>query len=156
MIPDKTKVVLALRAALAAELAAVESIAATTRDEVGSDETRQEGKYDTRSTEASYLARGQAWRIDALRRLVSWFDLIRPQPMECVQLGALVALDGPRQDLIFVAPVGGASAAVDGHRVRVISPAAPLYQAMADLEAGDEFDVETPRGRVSWEIVYVA
>ncbi|NOY27893.1 MAG: GreA/GreB family elongation factor [Oligoflexia bacterium] len=156
MIPDKTKVLLALRESLGAELAAVESIAATTRDEVGSDETRQEGKYDTRSTEASYLARGQAWRIDALRRLVSWFKLVRPQPMEHVQVGALVALDGPRRDLVFVAPVGGASADVDGHRVRVISPSAPLYQAMAELEAGDGFDVQTPRGTVSWEIVYVA
>lgn len=156
MPPAKEAVVAALRAALAAELSAVEAVAAMARDEVGSAETRQEGKYDTRSTEASYLARGQAWRIDELQRLRAWFERFEPTPMSSVQVGALISLDGPRRDLVFVAPVGGARAEVDGHIVRVISPSSPLGRAAAELKAGDAFDVDTPRGLVEWEIVSVS
>ena len=59
----------ALLKTVSAELAALESIASEARDEATSSETKAEGKYDTRATEASYLARGQAWRIVELKRL---------------------------------------------------------------------------------------
>jgi len=152
---DKALAVAALRNTIAGELATLEAVAAMARDEIGSDETKQEGKYDTRSTEASYLARGQAWRIDELRRLLAWFEVFEPRPLQQVQVGALVALDGPRGDLVFVAPIGGAHAVVDGRAVRAISPSSPLGAAMADLEAGDAFEVATPVGLVSWEVTSV-
>jgi transcription elongation GreA/GreB family factor len=44
---------------------------------------------------------------------------------------------------------------VDGTLVRVISLASPLGQAMAGLEAGDGFEVETPRGKLNLEVVSV-
>ncbi len=56
---DKNTVVEAFRTVLTEELSAVERVAAMARDEVSSEETKQEGKYDTRATEASYLARGR-------------------------------------------------------------------------------------------------
>ncbi|MCB9779245.1 MAG: GreA/GreB family elongation factor [Alphaproteobacteria bacterium] len=155
-LPDKAAVVAALRAALAEELAGVEAMAALARDEASSDETRQEGKYDTRATEASYLARGQAWRIAELRQLSAWFEVLQPAPVEAVGLGALVALDGPRAQLVFVAPVGGLSAIVGGQRVQVISLTSPLGVAGEGLEEGDAFEVESPAGRQEWEIVGVA
>lgn len=150
--PDKDAVVAALRAALEAELNAVQAVAAMARDEVGSDQSKSEGKYDTRATEASYLARGQAWRIDELQRLSAWFEVLLPTPRRAVEVGALIELSGPRRDLVFLAPIGGASAEVDGRTVRVISPSSPLGQAMAELEAGDGFEVDSPAGEVSWEI----
>ena len=154
--PSKPAVIAALRAALAAERTAVESVAAMARDEVGSDQTKQEGKYDTRATEASYLARGQAWRIDELRRLAAWFDLLEPAPCDLAQVGALVELvgelAGPRRDLVFLAPVGGASAEVGGRVVRIVSPGSPLGQALAELAVGDAFEVDSPGGLVTWEI----
>lgn len=150
--PDKAAVVAALRAALEAELAAVQAVAAMARDEVGSDQSKAEGKYDTRATEASYLARGQAWRIDELQRLHAWFEVLVPSPRAVVEVGALVELVGPRRDLVFLAPVGGASAPVEGRTVRVISPSSPLGQAMAELQVGDGFEVDSPTGEVSWEI----
>ncbi|MCK6503192.1 GreA/GreB family elongation factor [Myxococcota bacterium] len=152
---DKDAVVAALRAALEAELAAVEAVAAMARDEVGSDQSKAEGKYDTRATEASYLARGQAWRIDELQRLRAWFEVLAPTPRMVAEVGALVELVGPRRDLVFLAPVGGASAEVGGRTVRVISPSSPLGQALAELEAGDGFEVDSPAGEVSWEIAAI-
>ncbi len=155
---DKGEVVRQLRASLEAELAGLESVAASTRDEVTSDQTRQEGRYDTRATEASYLARGQARRIGELRRLLAWFDTFDPaRRLEApvVQVGTMVALEGERRELVFVAPSGGARVEVGGRRVRVISPVSPLGQAMAELEPGDGFEVDSPRGVLDYEVLAV-
>ncbi len=153
--PAKPAVVDALRAALAAELDVLEGAAAVTREEVGSDETRSEGKYDTRSTEASYLARGQAFRIAALRQLQAWFEVFdasAPLSPPIVQVGALVGLVGHRRAHVFVAPAGGLDVDVGGTVVRVISPGSPLGAAMEELEEGDAFEVDSPRGVVTYEI----
>lgn len=154
---DKVRVVEALRQALAQELAGVEAAAALARDEVQSDETRQEGQYDTRATEASYLARGQAERIADLRALAAWFEVYDPQARleePVVQVGALVTLveDGGAERVFFVAPQGGLATEVDGRRVTVISPSSPLGVAMEELEEGDGFEVDSPRGIVEYEV----
>ena len=154
---NRRDVILALRAEIGAELEAVERVAAAARDEATGEETRQEGKYDTRATEASYLARGQAWRIAALRRLKAWFDLLdleRPAS-EAVGVGSLVQVTGHRDAWLFVAPDGGPRATVGGRVVRVISPEGPLGAAMLALEAEEAFLVQTPQGEVEYEVVFV-
>ena len=156
VLPDKAAVVASIKAELGAELEALERVAAATRSEVGSDETRQEGQYDTRATEASYLARGQARRITQLRRMMAWlevFDATRPLEPAIVQVGALVALDGHRRELLFMAPVGGGRVQVGPHTVQVISAGGPMGQAMVELELGDGFEVDSPRGVLDYEIV---
>lgn len=158
MIHDKTKIVTALSLALNEELAALERVAAMSRDEVGSDETRNEGKYDTRSTEASYLARGLAFRIADLRQVVAWFNLCRevpPQAMRQVQAGALLALEGSGEELLFMAPVGGGQVRVGAQTIKIISPSSPLGEALVGLEVGDCAEVETPRGMVTREVLGV-
>ena len=157
MALDKKQVIDALRAVIAESLDAVERVAAMARDEATSAETRSEGKYDTRSTEASYLARGQAERIAALRRLSAWFQTVDTGALEppTVRVGALVLLEGSQKECVFIAPSGGNRATVDGQTVRVISPVSPIGRAMADLEAGDEFEVDTPRGLLAYAVVSV-
>jgi len=158
MALDKAQVVLALKAVLQEALDAVERMAAMARDETTSGETRAEGKYDTRATEASYLARGQAWRIAELRKLSAWFETFsvdRPFDPCTVRVGALVELTGDQDETVFVAPIGGTKAEVDGQIVRVISLASPMGSAMAQLEATDAFEVDTPRGMLNFEIVSV-
>lgn len=154
---DKATVIEAFRTALAAELDAVERVAAMARDEVSSAETKQEGKYDTRATEASYLARGQAWRVAELRRLKAWFDVFdsaRPG-RETIGVGSLVQLDGARSGWFLLGPVGGPTAEVDGTVVRLISPKSPLGKAMGGLEAEDWFEVTSPTGVVEYEVLGV-
>lgn len=145
---DKHDVILAFQEHLKEELQAVESVAAMARDEVTSEETQQEGKYDTRATEASYLARGQAERIVALRQLLSWFeaDNVTAAPMTTVQLRALVVLDGRPPAVVFVAPVGGVRVVVGGTPVQAISLTSPLGEAIDELEVGDDVEIHTPRG----------
>lgn len=158
MRPDKSEVIAALRRTLGEELAAMERVAAMSRDEAGSDETKSEGQYDTRATEASYLARGLAFRIVELRRLLGWFELFDPtKPLSppSARIGALVALEDAGDELHFLAPMGGGRVQAGGQRVNVISPSSPLGAALIGLEAGDVVEVETPRGLMEREILGV-
>ena len=155
---DKAKVVAALLAQVRAELDGMEAVAEAARDEATSSETKAEGKYDARATEASYLARGQAWRVLALRKQVAWLSSEAPlralsEPM--VQVGSLVTVEGPRTDLLFVAPIGGGRVDVEGQTVLVISPSAPLGEAMVELEVDDTFEVDSPRGLLHYTITAI-
>ena len=155
--PNKLAVIAALDAVLAAELRAVESVASMARDEATSSETKAEGKYDTRATEASYLARGQAWRVAELRRQVAWlriFDFSNDSD-GTVCTGSLVQIQGDRISNFFVGPIGGLRAEADGHRVQVVSPSSPLGQAMMGLTEGEDFEVRSPRGSIAYEILSV-
>ncbi len=150
---DKGDVIREARAALARELEAVERVAAMARDEVSSAESKQEGKYDTRATEASYLARGQAWRVAELRRLQAWFEVLEDTPHARARVGSLLQLDGPRPGWVLLAPIGGPQLDVGGVPVRVVSPSSPLGRALLGLEAGDGAEVDSPQGPVDYEVV---
>lgn len=155
MLPSKTEARSALLRAIQGELDAVERVAAMAREEASSAETRQEGKYDTRATEASYLARGQARRVTALRRLLAWFELPPSPPEEpgSIEVGSLVALRrGDELCLAMLVPAGGAKAEFEGLPVLGISPRAPLGAAMLGLEEGEAFEVQTPGGVQRWTV----
>jgi transcription elongation GreA/GreB family factor len=157
-------VIQALRAAIATELDALERVSAVTREEVTSDETRSEGKYDTRSTEASYLARGQSWRIAASRQLNAWFQALpdtKPSADGRAHLGSLVAVACEANtpvttDYLFLAPVGGTRVEVNGQPIRVISPESPLGQVLVGLEEGEDFEFTRPAGKAEFTLVEVA
>jgi transcription elongation GreA/GreB family factor len=163
-LPPRALVVEALRAAIATELSALERVSAVTREEVTSDETRSEGKYDTRSTEASYLARGQAWRIAASRQLHAWFQALPdtlPSTDGRAHLGSLVAVECEANtpattDYLFLAPVGGTRVEVNGQTIRVISPDSPLGQVLVGLEEGEDFEFTRPAGKAEFTLTEVA
>jgi transcription elongation GreA/GreB family factor len=163
-LPARALVIQTLKTAIATELAALERVSAVTREEVTSDETRSEGKYDTRSTEASYLARGQAWRIAAARQLNAWFQSLpdaTPSTAGRAHLGSLVAVlceenNTSTTDFLFIAPVGGTRVAVNGHRIRVISPDSPLGSVLMGLSQGEDFEFTRPAGKAEFTLVEVA
>ena len=128
------------------------------RDEASSEETRSEDEYDTRATEASYLAHGQAWRVVEIRRLLAWFEVFapnRPLGSPVVQVGALIEIKGARKELLFIAPIGGTRVTVGGCEVRVISLSSPLGDAIAGMGVGDTTEVDSPRGVLEFEVVSV-
>ena len=155
---QRSEVIAALLSDLQAELTTIERVAAMARDEATNTETKAEGKYDTRATEASYLARGQAERIAALRQLHAWYshldpDRILEEPRVC--LGALVCIEGSTTEWVFIAPSGGDRTSVNGTTIRTISRSSPLGEALDDLEPGDGVEVDTPRGLIEYEILTV-
>lgn len=158
MRPNKVEIINALRAGLADELASLERVAAMSREDAVSEESKSENEYDTRSTEASYLARGLGRRIKELRQVVAWFEVFdarKPLVPLVVQTGALVQLDGASEELLFLAPVGGGRYKAGPWTVQIVSPSSPLGEALCELAAGDEAEFDTPRGLVTREILSV-
>ena len=126
------------------DLEGVESVLAMAHDEATHSESRAEGKYDTRATEASYLARGQAERAGALRRDRVWLQTrLRVQGQDDAWLIQLVGAGHKRW--ILVAPVCGGRTVVHLEQtVVVVTPQSPLGSELGDVEPGDE--VELRRG----------
>ena len=57
-----------------------------------------------------------------------------------------------RAQAAYIAPVGGGKATVGETTVRTISPSSPLGEAMVELEVGDAFEVDSPRGLLAFEV----
>ena len=122
------------------ELTQLEELHGQAVDEATNSESKAENKYDTRSLEASYLARGQAERVVALRREVGFFQRILEQPHGPPLLGLS---EDDRTRWFLLAPVGGGRRTqVDGQTVFVITPHSPLGQVLA--EALEDDDIVLP------------
>lgn len=154
-ILDRCEVVEALRAQLREELAAVAQITAMARDEATGGESRAEGKYDTRATEASYLAAGQGERLASTRQLAAWVSTLplqlAPQAAD-VGVFVCIALDD-RPQWVLLAPDGGRSVTVGGTRVALVSERSPLGSILRGLEVGDGEEVESPGGVQEVEVL---
>jgi transcription elongation GreA/GreB family factor len=112
------------------------------------EESRAESDKDMRSTEASYLARGQAIRVEALEA-----DLQRVTAMklrafgaeDAVAMSAIVTLESKSTTLVvLLAPAGGGVRLGPGGSVHVVTHASPLGRALlsARVHAGDSVEVE--------------
>jgi transcription elongation GreA/GreB family factor len=150
----------AIVAALDSELKALVKATELALDEATNSETKPENKYDTRGLEASYLAGAQSERLLVLKQRVSFYGVFQAPDFaddDPVRLGALVCLendDGIRW--VFMGPEGGGlTLEVDGHRVVVLSPSAPLGRGLVGRRVGDEIKVQSPKGARFWEIVAV-
>ncbi len=110
--------------------------------------SKAENKYDTRSLEASYLARGQALRVSELHEAVLAFESLNAQvlsPDQAIIPGALVVLAGNCEETqYFLGPcAGGTSVEVDGAEILVITPASPLGRDLIGKRAGDRISLRS-------------
>lgn len=160
-IPDKSAVKEALVAALRAALAAMAHAAEQTREGAVHEDARAEGDKDMRSTEQSYLARGQAMRAEDLAEQVQRLETTPLRGYsgdDPIGPGALVQVsvdDEPRT--FFVVPQGGGTElTVSGTKVTVVTPASPVGRALVGRRAGEDFEL-TSRGAVrEWVIETIA
>lgn len=114
--------------------------------------SKAEGKYDTRSLEASYLAVGQARQVDELAEAVRIFDglvLVDFGSGERIDAGALVevVMGGEVSTFLLVPAAGGLEFSHNGKEVTLLTPASVLYQKLLGLSVGDSLD--TPLMRVT-------
>ena len=139
----------ALRAELLAQLdaavvAAKAAYQATVEGATHS-EARSEGDKDTRATEQTYLARGQAQRVVELEEAVVEVTRWNPRAFaagDAIGLGALVTIDEDGSERrLFLAPAGGGNTLAGG--VQVVTPKSPLGTALLGKRAGDEVEVRT-------------
>ena len=125
------------------ELEHLEQVHEQALDEATSAESKAENKYDTRSLEASYLARGQAERILALRREVAFFQRASEQP----QGPPLLAVEEEdRTRWFLLAPLGGGRRVEIQHEtVFVLTPQSPLGRQLVDAWEDDEIQLPGTR-----------
>jgi transcription elongation GreA/GreB family factor len=128
----------ALEAARAAHAAAVEGAT--------HGEARAENDKDTRGLEQSYLARGQAQRVEELAVALAATEAMvwrRFGESDGIEVSALVTIeeDGETQRLL-VAPHGGGVVLAGG--VQVVTPRSPLGRALIGRVVGDEVEVRLP------------
>ena len=110
------------------------------------DDTKAEGKYDTRGLEASYLAAGQAGQADELAEALALFEAFEFPDFDFedpVAPGALVETDRSGESSWFLlTPSGGGLTCEtkDGIVITALGPSAPLREKMLGSVAGESID----------------
>ncbi len=145
MAPSKSSLKLELEQSLGADLEARERAQRAAMEGATHEEAKPENDKDTRALEQSYLALGEALRVEELRAgLLS----VRSMPVrafgadEPASTGALVRVeqDGAPM-LLLLAPYGGGTRLSSG-AVQVVTPQSPLGRGVLGKRAGDEVEVQ--------------
>jgi transcription elongation GreA/GreB family factor len=142
--PAKTALRDELVSALAADLDTRQRAYRAAREAATHDEAKPENDKDTRALEQSYLARGEALRIEEMTAAlveVKALSLRAFRHDEPAALGALVTTeeDGA-STLLWLAPQGGGLRLGDG-AVQVVTPRSPLGRAILGKKMGEECEV---------------
>ena len=139
---DKADLKQRILASLDATLATLMQAQKSTQHAATHEESRSESDKDMRSTELSYIARGQAMRVASLeneRVKVAAMELRAYTKADTVAMSALVTLkgDGPAKRY-FVAP-GGAGLELQTPQgpVRVVTLSSGLGQSLIGAGIGD-------------------
>jgi len=140
------KIIAHLSATLSAGTKAARATTAAATDP----DSKAENKYDTRNLEASYLARGQAFRVAETMEALREFESLTGKtfaPDQTISEGALVSLRGADGTFhYFLGPAaGGTEVELDGTEVMVITPSSPLGANLMKRKAGDRFELNPGR-----------
>jgi transcription elongation GreA/GreB family factor len=155
---DKRAVLQAFKERLEAELERAQKRAREAAEGVTHEENRAESDKDMRSTEASYVARGQAERVaemeEALTR-VSTLELLSFAPGARIALSALVELEhrGKRFHYFLLPGAGGERVHSQGLEIQGLTTHSPLGRALLGLVEGDSAELPA-RGPGDGERVY--
>ncbi len=138
---NKPAVLAQFLAVLKAELAALTRAAQGAFAAATDPDSKAENKYDTRTLEASYVARGQAKRVTELQEAVRAFEALSGNELAAgvaISLGALVSLETPEETAhYFIGPFAGGTEIVhEGSEIVVITPASALGQKLLGRRVG--------------------
>ena len=142
---DKTELKRELVTRLEEQLATARAAHAAATEGAISDEARPENDKDTRGLEQSYLARGQAKRVEEMRsglRAVASMALRELRGSDPIASGALVVVaEDDRNSTFFLAPHSGGTK-LDAGAVQVITPQSPLGHAFLGRRVRDVCEVK--------------
>ncbi|MBD8683903.1 GreA/GreB family elongation factor [Pseudomonas sp. CFBP 13719] len=126
---------------LTIDLEVAQRAAQTAYETATHEENVAENKYDTLGLEASYLATGQARRMEEIRHGLAKFRALQLRDLQAgIELGALVALDsenGVRQWFFLGPDAAGLKLEFEGCPVMVITPRSPLGQSLLGKQVDD-------------------
>ena len=139
--PNRKALKAELLALLEQTLATLEAAHAAAREGATHEQAKPENDKDTRAIEQSYLARGQAMRIEALQAGLAALGTMSLAEGEVGRLGALIEAEEDGEPVsFFLAPEGGGTKLKGG--IQVVTPASPLGQALLGKRAGDEVELK--------------
>jgi len=141
---------------LQSKLAIAVSSAQRAVESATDEETVPEHKYDTLALEASYLAHGQAMRVQECEQEIQIMNnLVLPNEPQTVGLGCLVSLldlDDHRHWFLLSPCAGGLKVAAYGHVVVLVTFESPLGQALKSKRVSDEVSYIIGETEYSYEI----
>lgn len=158
---NKTDLLARIIERLGVDLDVAQRAAQTAYEAATAEENIAENKYDTLGLEASYLATGQARRMEEIRqaRLAYQQLTLRDYDPEAgVQLSNLVLLadEQHRQQRVFLGPEAAGLKIGEGQAlITVITPRSPLGQSLMGKLEGDEVVLVLGNGRQVYELVEV-
>lgn len=127
---------------LTIDLDVAQRAAQTAYETATHEENVAENKYDTLGLEASYLATGQARRMEEIRQGLGKFQSLKLRETDgAVQLGSLVALTSSQgvTQWFFLGPdAAGLKIDFQGVMVMVITPRSPLGGSLLGKGVDDE------------------
>ena len=157
-LPSKESLKRDLVRLLAADLETLERAQQAAIEGATHEEAKPENDKDTRALEASYLARGQAMRLEELRAGLAELEAMRVRAFDeesPVAIGALVTAEEASGAASFLlAPHGGGTKLADG-RVQVVTPRSPLGRALLGTREGDDCELTVEGKKRELSIVRV-
>ncbi|MCX4219480.1 GreA/GreB family elongation factor [Pseudomonas sp. MCal1] len=132
---------------LRVDLDIAERAAQTAYETATHEENIAENKYDTLGLEASYLAAGQAKRVEEIRHslaLCQNLTLRAYDDQRGIEVRALLGLEDEkgREQWLFLAPdAAGLKVDVVGQPITVITPRSPLGKSLLGKFEGDEVEI---------------
>lgn len=143
-LPTKQALKDELIQSLTAELSTLERAQQHTLEGVTHEEAKPENDKDTRALEQSYLARGQAARVEELRQGLAEVTALPVRPWgdeQPIALGALVIAEEGQSRLAFYMAQSGGGTRIGAGAVQVVTPRSPLGRALLGKRAGDDCEV---------------
>ncbi len=144
MIEKKT-VIDQLKANIQKELDAAKQAYDTSHKHATDQDLKADGKYDTRSIEAGYLAGAQMKRVNELEEEFKLIEEVNiDHKPDMVSVGSLISLrhNGQERFYFISSTSGGTMINVEGQVVLIISAFSPIGTEVLSLKAGESFEVE--------------
>ena len=159
--PNKCELLHAIVEQLGVDLEMIQRAAQTAYEAATAEENIAENKYDTLSLEASYLATGQARRMEEIRQARAAYlqlSLRDYDPEQGIQVSNLVLVEdqeGRRQWLFLGPQAAGLKIGSGEGLVTVITPRSPLGQQLLGTFEDDELDLVVGNGRQRLAVISV-
>ncbi|WP_443690606.1 GreA/GreB family elongation factor [Pseudomonas sp.] len=158
---NKQSVLELIIARLVIDLDVAQRAAQTAYETATHEENIAENKYDTLGLEASYLAAGQARRVEEIRQSLVLFQNLSLRPFDeqrGIQIGDLLSLEagnGSQQQLFLGPDAAGLKIYLGDVLITVITTRAPLGQNLLGKAEGDVVEIIINGARQSFEVTQV-
>ncbi|UPR30965.1 GreA/GreB family elongation factor [Vibrio crassostreae] len=127
-------------------------------DAATDEETVPEHKYDTLALEASYLAHGQAVRVQECEDDIQCYRNLVLRDSERITVSSYVVVidEHDKYKHFFMGPrVGGLSVTWNENEIAIVTANAPFGQALMGKEVGDEIEFKVVDKQFCYEVISI-